>query len=69
MANVDKMRNISVNKTRKNNDHPNLVKIEECFQNKRYLYVISQLITGEDLFTRLNKLYESNDINAECQIS
>lgn len=63
LTNVDKMRNININ-TRKNIiDQPNLVKIEECFQNNRYLYVVTELLSGDDLFTRLGKLF-NNDLDA-----
>ena len=34
-------------------DHPNVVKFYECFQDKNYLYLVTELITGRTLSDKL----------------
>jgi len=48
-------------KNEDNVDHPNLVKIEECFQNDRYLFLTTEFLTGPDLFTRFFIKFEEEE--------
>lgn len=48
-------------KNEDNVDHPNLVKIEECFQNDRYLFLTTEFLTGPDLFTRLFSKFDEEE--------
>lgn len=52
------MRNI---KNNDNVDHPNLVKVEECFQNNRFLFLSTELITGPELFIRLLSKFDEEE--------
>jgi len=48
-------------KNEDNIDQANLVKIEECFQNDRYLFLTTEFINGPDLFTKLFSKFEEED--------
>ena len=37
----------------KNLDHPNIVKMYEEFEDKKYLYIVTELISGGELFDEL----------------
>ena len=43
-------------------DHPNIVRIEEVFEGTNELYIVQELLTGGDLFDRL----ENKHCEADC---
>jgi calcium-dependent protein kinase len=43
-------------------DHPNILKVYEFYQDKDYLYIVTELCTGGELFDRIleNKSFSEN---------
>lgn len=37
----------------KNLDHPNIVKLYEVFEDNRYIYLVTELCTGGELFDEI----------------
>ena len=33
----------------KNLDHPNILRVYECFEDSKFIYIITELIKGHDL--------------------
>ena len=46
-------------------DHPNIIKLYEIFEDKRYLYLIMEECSGGELFARLAKNAKSNKMYTE----
>ena len=36
-------------------DHPHILKVIECFDDSKYVYIVTELIKGGELFTQLLK--------------
>lgn len=39
----------------KNLDHPNIVRLFEVFEDKNYIYLVTELMTGGELFDEIIK--------------
>lgn len=47
-------------------DHPNIVRLEEVYENESELYLIQELCTGGDLFDRLDEQPDYHYSEAKC---
>ena len=46
----------------KNLEHPNIIKIYECFEDKENVYIISEYCDGGDLLGKMEKVHSLNEI-------
>lgn len=48
----------------KNLDHPNIVKLYEVFEDKKYIYLVTELCTGGELFDEIDARKRFNEKDA-----
>jgi len=46
-------------------DHPNILRVYECFEDDRYIYFVTELMAGGELFT---KLIDENQFSEDLSI-
>ena len=47
-------------------DHPNIVRLEEVYENQSEIYLIQELCLGGDLFDRLDEQPDYHYTEAQC---
>lgn len=45
-------------------DHPNILKVYEAYEDKEWLYIVTELITGGELFDEISKRQKFTEVDA-----
>lgn len=45
-------------------DHPNILKVYEAYEDKEWLYIVTELIIGGELFDEISKRHKFTEVDA-----